>query len=316
MFPAHRNLLANSPPLYILRDSAAYNEIAVIISISFLFLGALAWAQTPASTQTDPQAFLTKYCVTCHNTRLKTAGLTLDASEFAHPTANAETWEKVIRKLRNQSMPPAGALRPDAPAYDAAATFLETALDRAGAAKPEPGKMPLLHRLTRTQYQNAIRDLLGLDALPKEMDYTMLLPPDNASSGFDNLADLLFISPTTMERYLGAARKISRLAVGDPEIPEMVNIYPLPGDQPRDARVDGLPFGTRGGMLTHTDLPRDGEYLFKIEFAGPARESHQVEIIVDGQRVIPELDRVGSGWLPPFAGNAGAERSWLWRRRR
>ena len=113
-------------------------------------------------------------------------------------------------------MPPPGAPRPDQATYDSLAGFLETELDRAAAAKPNPGKLPLLHRLSRTEYQNAVRDLLALDALPKEMDYSLLLPPDNASSGFDNIADLLFISPTAMESYLGAAEKISRLAVGDP----------------------------------------------------------------------------------------------------
>jgi len=112
----------------------------------------------------------------------------------------------------------------------------------------------------------------------------MLLPPDNASSGFDSLADLLFVSPTSMERYLGAARKISRLAVGDPKIPEMVNIFPLPYDRPQDVRVDGLPYGTRGGLLVKMDVPLDGQYNFKMEFAGAAREPHQIEIMVDGER--------------------------------
>ncbi len=142
---------------------------------------------------------------------LKTAGFVLNP-DMTQVTANAETWEKVIRKLRTNAMPPAGAPRPDQATYDATASFLETELDRAAAAKPQPGKLPLLHRLTRTEYQNAIRDLLALDALPKEMDYSLLLPPDNSSSGFDNLADLLFVSPTTMERYMAAARKISHLA--------------------------------------------------------------------------------------------------------
>src|SRR5206468_8383236 len=117
--------------------------------------------------------------------------------------------------------------RPDPATYDSMASFLETEIDRAAAAKPNPGTLPLLHRLTRTEYQNAIRDLLSLDALPREMDYSMLLPADNVSSGFDNIADLLFVSPSTMERYLDAARKISRLTVGDPEMPVMVNINRL-----------------------------------------------------------------------------------------
>ena len=112
----------------------------------------------------------------------------------------------------------------------------------------EPGKLPLLHRLSRTEYENAIRDLLALDALPKEMDYSLLLPPDNASSGFDNIADLLFVSPTAMESYLEAARKISRLAIGDPSMPVMVNTYRLSGEHTQDIHVRDLPFGTRGGF--------------------------------------------------------------------
>ena len=246
-----------------------------------LLMTAAALGQ-PAPTQ----AFVTQYCVTCHNPSLKTAGLALDPGELTHVAAYAETWEKVIRKLRAGTMPPVGVPRPQPAAYDSAANFLESELDRSAAMKPEPGKLPLLHRLSRTEYQNAVRDLLGLTALPKEMGYEMLLPPDNASSGFDNLADLLFVSPTSMERYLAAARKISRLAIGDPNIPEMVSISPMGGDLPQDVRVDGLPFGTRGGLVFESDLPLDGEYLFKLEFAGGgARESHQVEIIVDGQRV-------------------------------
>jgi hypothetical protein len=265
----------------------------IVLFVCYAFAFAFAAPQqtsTGAQTSGSPpglaptQALITKYCLTCHNAKLKTAGLTLNPAELSNPAAAAETWEKVIRKLRNGSMPPSGMPRPDQTGYDTAATYLEHELDEAAAAKPEPGKLPLLHRLSRTEYQNAIRDLLAVDALPKEMEYSMLLPPDNASSGFDNLADLLFVSPTTMERYLAAARKISRLAVGDPKIPAMVNIYPIPGDQPQDVRVDGLPFGTRGGLLIRTDVPLDGEYAFRLEFATAAREPHQVEIIVDGVR--------------------------------
>ena len=124
-------------------------------------------------------------------------------------------------------MPPAGAPRPDQATYESLASYLESELDRDALASPHPGKLPLVHRLSRTEYQNAIRDLLALDALPKEIDYSLLLPPDNSSSGFDNIADLLFVSPAIMERYLDAAEKISRLAVGDPTAPVMVNRYRL-----------------------------------------------------------------------------------------
>jgi hypothetical protein len=190
----------------------------------------------------------------------------------------------VIQKLRSQSMPPARMPRPDEASYNSTAAWLETELDRASAEHMETGKLPLLHRLSRTEYENAIRDLLALDALPKEMDYSLLLPADNASSGFDNIADLLFVSPTAMESYLESARKISRLAIGDPSMPVMVNTYRLSGQHTQDVHVQDLPFGTRGGLGVRTDVPLDGDYVFKIELAGPPREPDQLEITVDGAR--------------------------------
>jgi Protein of unknown function (DUF1592)/Protein of unknown function (DUF1588)/Protein of unknown function (DUF1585)/Protein of unknown function (DUF1587)/Protein of unknown function (DUF1595) len=196
-------------------------------------------------------------------------------------------------------MPPAGLPRPDDATYNSTAAWLETGLDRASAEHVELGKLPLLHRLSRTEYENAIRDLLGLDALPQEMNYSLLLPPDNASSGFDNLADLLFVSPTAMESYLEAARKISRLAVGDPSMPVMVNTYRLSGEHTQDIHEQGLPFGTRGGLGVRTDVPLDGDYVFKVELAGPAREQDQVEVTVDGARA--QLVEVGEKPQPGAA---------------
>jgi hypothetical protein len=142
------------------------------------------------------------------------------------------------------------------------ASFLEAELDRAAAANPNVGQLPLLRRLTRTEYQNAVRDLLRLDALPKEMDYSILLPADSATSGFDNIADLLFVSPATLERYLEAARKISRLAAGDTTAPVMVNIHQMPSELPQDVRVEDLPVGTRGGLAIRSYFPVDGEYVW------------------------------------------------------
>ena len=140
---------------------------------------------------------------------------------------------------------------------------------------------------------------------PKRWIIDLLLPADNSSSGFDNIADLLFVSPTTMERYLDAAEKISRLAVGDPAAPVMVNRYRLSDEQPQDARVDGLPFGTRGGLAVQSDFPVDGEYLVKVELAGAAREPHQLEISVDGETL-----QLHDDWGAPAAGaEAGAERA-------
>ncbi len=196
---------------------------------------------------------------------MKTGGVVLDPAALAQPSQQAELWERVIRQLGAQSMPPVGNPRPEAAAYSQFRGYLEAELDRAAAAHPNPGELPNLHRLTRTEYRNAIRDLLALDNLPKEMDYTLLLPADNSASGFDNIADLLYISPATMERYLDAATKISRLAVGDPQIPLMVNIHQLPSQNPQDTRVDGLPFGTRGGIAIQSYFPLDAQYDVQVE---------------------------------------------------
>ena len=247
------------------------------------FLSASTAAPRGADTAA-PSAAINKYCVTCHNDRLKTGGLTLAGADLSRVPANAETWEKVVRKLRTGAMPPAGAPRPDQATYEAVASFLETEIDRAAAAAPNPGALGLVHRLSRTEYQNAIRDLLALDALPKEIDYSLLLPPDNSSSGFDNIADLLFVSPGILERYLDAAEKISRLAVGDPRAPVMVNRYRLHPEQWQGARVDELPWGTRGGLAVRSDFPADGQYLMRIQLAAPPSEPHQLEITIDGER--------------------------------
>src|SRR5262245_9915287 len=266
-------------------------RIAILGALLACALGltVLAQAQRPA-----PAAVLEKYCITCHNTRLKTAGLVLDTTELTRVSSRPELWEKVVRKLRSSAMPPAGSPRPDEATYDSVATFLETELDRGAAARPRPGTVPLFHRLSRTEYQNAIRDLLGIGAMPKEMDYSVLLPADNISSGFDNIADLLFVSPSTMERYLDAARKVSRLAVGDPEMPLMVNIHKLHPEQLQDARVEELPFGTRGGLAIRSYFPVDGDYEVSLDMAGTARDPNEIEISVDGER----MQLVTLGGLP------------------
>jgi mono/diheme cytochrome c family protein len=259
------------------------NKKLVLASFLLVALAFTTRAQTPR--QPAPAAVIEQYCVTCHNPRLKTAGLALDTSELPRIGSNAEVWEKVVRKLRSGAMPPVNAPRPDKATYDSISTFLETELDRAATAKPNPGTLPLLHRLSRTEYQNAVRDLLAIDALPREMDYSLLLPADNISSGFDNIADLLFVSPSTMERYLDAARKISRLAVGNPEMPLMVNIHKLHPQQLQDARVEELPFGTRGGMAIRSYFPVDGDYEVSFDTAGAARDPNEIEISVDGERM-------------------------------
>ena len=181
-------------------------------------------------------------------------------------------------------MPPPGAARPPQAFYTRAAAYLARELEASAAARPNPGSLPLAHRLTRTEYGNVIRDLLALPDLPKEFDYATLLPADNASSGFDNLADTLFVSPATMERYLAAALKISRVAVGDPDMGVVVNTHITPVRQPQERRNEELPFGTRGGLAIDGYFPLDGEYEFKVETAGVAGDVHQLEISIDGER--------------------------------
>jgi hypothetical protein len=215
----------------------------------------------------------------------------LDPADLSRVGATSEIWEKVVRKLHANAMPPLGAPQPGAAKTLSLISYLEGELDRSAALAPRAGKLPLLHRLSRTEYQNAVRDLLDLGPLPKEMDYSFLLPADNISSGFDNIADLLFLSPSTMERYLDAARKISRFAVGDPAMPALVNIYRMDAEHPQDERVEELPFGTRGGLALHSEFPVDGTYVITVELASTPREAHQLEITVDGERV--QLATVG-----------------------
>jgi mono/diheme cytochrome c family protein len=271
-----------------------------IVGIATAAIAARPSAQAPAApaqpdTTAVSAAVLKQYCATCHNERLKSGGLVIDPAALANVTDGPERWEKIVRKLRSQSMPPPGAPRPAAESYDRVATFLETALDRAEAGRPHLGKLPLTHRLSRTEYRNAVRDLLALESLPREISIDYLLPPDNISSGFDNIADLLFVSPSSMERYLDAARKISRLAIGDPAIPVMVNIHPLDPEHPQDERVEELPFGTRGGIAVRSEFPVDGTYIVKVDVG--AAQGHDLEILVDGERVA--FRSLGGGLAAP-----------------
>src|SRR5436190_12175075 len=243
-----------------------------------------AFSQNPSDARTETQAAITKYCTTCHNERLKTAGLSLDPSGVARPGDQSQTWEKVLRQLRAGTMPPPAMARPPQAFYTRAADYLARELEASAAARPNPGSLPLAHRLTRTEYGNVIRDLLALPDLPKEFDYATLLPADNASSGFDNLADTLFVSPAAMERYLAAAIKISRLAVGDPDIGVVVNTHITSVRQPQERRNEELPFGTRGGLAIDGYFPLDGEYEFKVETDAVAADVHQLEVSIDGER--------------------------------
>ena len=243
-------------------------------------------AQAAASRPIDVRQTLNTYCVTCHNARTVTGGLALDSVDAGNPAAHTDVLEKVVRKLRTGMMPPAGSPRPDAAVRRAVVAALESSLDRAAAAAPNPGR-PLAHRLNRTEYANAVRDLLAVD-----VDVTSLLPPDDSSAGFDNNADVLGVSPLLLESYLTAAERVSALAIGDPRTPPVGAVYRVRQDASQDRHVEGLPLGTVGGLLIPTTLPLDGEYQFQVRLfrtnLGTMRGleyPHQLEISVDGERV-------------------------------
>ena len=237
------------------------------------------------SAYAQDRAFLDQYCITCHNERAKVGGLALDKLDLARTGDNAETWEKVLVKLRGGMMPPSGARRPERPVMDTFAANLETAIDRAAAAKPNPGTTAL-HRLNRTEYANAIRDLLGLP-----IDATTLLPPDDAAEGFDNVADVLGVSPLLIQGYVAAAAKISRIAIGNPEMSADKATYRIPRGLSQADHIEGLPLGTRGGMLIQHTFPLDGEYDFRIARSGVSVAQtgvggdDEIEISVNGERI-------------------------------
>jgi mono/diheme cytochrome c family protein len=247
--------------------------------------GELVTSASPSQAQTIRE-FTKQYCVSCHNERVKTAGLVLDTRDFEHPAADAEVWEKVVRKVGVGMMPPAGVPHPDQAARRALVTALSGALDEAARANPNPGR-PALHRLNRTEYANAIRDLLDL-----EVDPTTLLPPDDSAYGFDNVADVLGVSATLMEQYVSAAGKVSSLAVSDPDVSPAAEVFTIPQDASQDKHVEGLPFGTIGGILAKPTIQVAGEYELSATFfrtnLGVLRGleyEHQLEYAVDGVRV-------------------------------
>jgi mono/diheme cytochrome c family protein len=232
------------------------------------------------------RALIDRYCVTCHSDRVKTAGLTLETRDLSRVPEDAEVWEKALRKLRGGMMPPQGMPRPEQSNIDALVSFLETSIDSAALAKPNPGRSPL-HRLNRAEYANAIRDLLSL-----EIDATSLLPADDESNGFDNIADVLKVSPSLLEQYLTASRRISGLAVGESDVTPASQVYRVPPDRSQENHVEGLPLGTRGGLLVRHNFPLDADYDFSVgllqNIVGymPGLEwPHQLEITIDGVRV-------------------------------
>jgi Protein of unknown function (DUF1592)/Protein of unknown function (DUF1588)/Protein of unknown function (DUF1585)/Protein of unknown function (DUF1587)/Protein of unknown function (DUF1595)/Planctomycete cytochrome C len=251
-------------------------------------------AQAPA-----PQQVLSKYCYTCHNTRLHTAGLALDALDAAKPAAKPEVWERVIEKLQAGSMPPAGMPRPDTATYRAVATSLENEIDRAWAVHPDPGKIGAVHRLNRAEYQNAIRDLFALD-----FDVKPLLPGDETADGsFDNFADVLSISTAHLERYMSVARQITRLATGLPPANPGLERFEIPLHVlQNDRQSEDLPLGSRGGIAVHYDFPVTGEYLIKV------RLQRQYQDYLKGMGWAQKLDvRLDGKLLKRFTVGGGAK---------
>jgi len=287
-----------------------------------LFVSSIAHGQPAAKPAAPPanspdKALVTKYCFGCHNDSFKSGDLSLAKLDLAHPSQNAEVAEKVIHKLRAGMMPPPGLPRPDVATLKTFRTSLENSVDAAALLHPNPGRPPL-HRLNRTEYANAIRQLLDVD-----IDVSALLPADDMSHGFDNMADVLTISPALMEGYVRAAGKISREAVGDPTALALTTTYSIPRVQAQTRHIEGTPIGTRGGIAVMHDFPADGEYTFKIGFyyspTGPLfgmnqGKGQEVEIAINGVEVArvevnPSMTLAKDGIkTPPIKVRAGPQR--------
>ena len=276
---------------------------------SFQAAGARAPQDAAAPGEPLSRAIFDRYCITCHNERLQTAGLMLDRLDVGDVAGNAEVLEKVVRKLRAGQMPPEGRPRPAPAAIDAFATSLETALDRLAAADPNPGRV-VSRRLNRVEYVNAVEDLLGL-----EIDGEALLPSDMAGFGFDNNAEVLSITPALMARYIAAATRISRAAVGSPDNRPVMQVYRT-GFERRDVRLDErMPFASHGGLAVRHHFPLDGEYVFTIRMKrngtsqvieGIGERAHQIEVRVD--RALVKRYEVGGRYPGPDPGSLIAPR--------
>jgi len=266
------------------------------VRIVGLFLLQFALAFTARVASASPAAeLIAKYCLTCHNEKLKTAGLLLDRADAEHVSNAAETWEKVIAKLRSHAMPPPGLRRPDNAEYDRVASWLETELDHAAAAHVNPGRSAPLHRLNRAEYANAVRDLLAVEVDPQAM-----LPPDEQAFGFENNAEALSMPPALLDRYVSAAATIARRAVGDATIPPAFVRYGALKDNANDQTYlrqtdrlgEDFPLGSKGGVAARHYFPVDGEYVFKLRLQRAwdsvirgLNVSTQFEVRVDGKRV-------------------------------
>jgi cytochrome c5 len=249
--------------------------------------------QASAAKETPAETFsgiVQGYCVVCHNGELKTASLELDKADIAHPNADAATWEKVVRKLRMGAMPPQGMPRPDKAIYQGLIDYLEKDLDEASEAHLNPGR-PAVHRLNRTEYANAIHDLLDIDT--SAVDIRGLLPTDDAGYGFDNIGDVLSVSPLLMEGYLSAARKVSRMAVGDRAASPAFDIYETSRSLIQNDRMsEDLPLGSRGGIAVKHSFPLDGGYTLRIKlqkngytYTLGTEHARQIDVRIDGERI-------------------------------
>ncbi len=271
------------------RSVLAWSAVAcVTVCVPGAPLGAAGRQQSAgnASVPTSERALLDQYCVTCHSDSLETGGLSLESIDATDIGAHPDVWERVVRKLRAGAMPPRPRPRPDRATYDQLVAYFETALDRAAVANPNPGRTETFRRLNRTEYQNAVRDLLALD-----IDVTALLPRDDVSFGFDNV-NTGGLSPTLMERYLAAAQKVSRLAVGSHLPAPGSRVVIVPADRTQEDHVSGLPFGTRGGTVVPHTFPADGEYEIQVRLQRNRNENvegltepHEVEVTLDGERL-------------------------------
>ncbi|MCH8990657.1 MAG: DUF1587 domain-containing protein, partial [Acidobacteria bacterium] len=321
-----------------------FSGVAFLIVITLMvalasghLVSAAGAPQQPAAVSTaevSPQrALLDQYCVTCHSerivsrpadpdeslqiTQLRNVGLTLDTEDVTNVAANPEVWEKVVRKLRVGAMPPPPRPRPDQATYDRFRARLESELDHAAAANPDPGRTQAFHRLNRMEYRNVIRDLFDLD-----IDVSELIPADAPDEhGFDNNAGALSFSPALLERYISAAHKISRLALGVSPAGPVSTTYDVPLNLMQDDRLsEDLPFGSRGGVAINHTFPVDGLYRIKVklqtnyvQFVRGLDDPHDIEISLDGAR----LEQFTIGGEAPgvpapysFAGNIRGDDAW------
>lgn len=259
----------------------------VALAVALMLLAHAVQAATPDPTQAAKyRGVIDQYCITCHDPIENRGNLTLDNLDLTKVHENAPVLEAMVTKLRAGAMPPVGKPRPDPATYAGFATWLTTELDGAAAENPDPGSTPA-HRLNRSEYENAVRDLLGL-----KVNAADLLPPDDESSGFDNNANVLKISPALLERYLSAAWEVSRTAVGSKELPPDLATYRVNPEASQWERMPGLPLGTVGGMAFEHTFPLDAEYEFRVRlWRGPfdtirgLEAPHQVEVTIDGERV-------------------------------